>query len=150
MSWSYSGNPVDSPTDDLRFTLGDTNVNEPVMQDEELQYLIATYGASRSLLLYQAFIRMATLFARDTKRRLGTQQEDPTERMNFFKEQANFYRKKMSVSGLSVPSYAYPKIFRKGMQSNPPYPRTDADADEVTGVIVGSDSSLIGGDGYLV
>ena len=122
MSWSYSGNPADSQKDELRFILGDTNMSEPVMQDEELEYLIAEYGSNRNLLLYQSFVRMATLFARDIKRSLGPQSEDPTERLKFFKDQANQYKAKLSIAGISVPTYQYPKAFRKGLHSNPPWP----------------------------
>lgn len=122
MSWSYSGKPANSQLDEMRFILGDTNMSEPVMQDEELEYLITEYGANRNLLLYQSFMRMAALFARDIKRSLGPQSEDPTERLKFFKDQANQYKAKLSIAGISVPAYQHPKAFRKGLHSNPPWP----------------------------
>lgn len=122
MSWSYSGNPANSELDALRFLIGDTNEDEPIMQDEELEYLITEYGASPNTLKYEAFMRAATLFARDIKRTLGPQSEDPTERLKYFKEQTAYYKSKIATAGISLPSYAYPKVFRKGMQSNPPYP----------------------------
>lgn len=97
------------------------------MQNEEIQYLIDTYGTG-NVLYYNLFSRAATLYARDIKRSLGPQMEDPTERTKFFKEQADKYKALMvSSSGLSIPCYAYPKIFRKGMQSNPPWPRRGGD-----------------------
>lgn len=120
MSWSYSGNPASSKIDELRFATGDTNQSDPIMQDEELGYLIATYGDNHNLLMYQAFVHVATIFARDIKRTLGPQSEDPTERLKFFKQQTDFYQAKLAKTGISLPIYAYPKTFRKGMQSNPP------------------------------
>lgn len=120
MSWTYSGDPSTSQLDEIRFIIGDTNVNAPIMQNEEIEYLIAEYGAARNTLLYQVFSRTATLFARDIKRSLGPQAEDPTARLTFFKEQADFYKSKLNSAGLSLPSYAYPKVFGKGMQNNPP------------------------------
>jgi hypothetical protein len=125
MSWTYSGNPADNARDALRFTIGDTNSLEPIMQDEELDYLITLYDYNQNVLMYQAFIRTATLFARDIKRSLGPQAEDPTERLKYFKEQANYYKGKLTVAGISLPVYNYPKIFHKGMQSNPPWNRGD-------------------------
>ena len=122
MSWNYSGNPASSQLDEMRFIIGDTNQAEPIMQDEEIQYLIAEYGTNRNALMYQAFTRTATLFARDIKRSLGPQAEDPTERLKFFRDHANYYRAKLTVAGITLPVYNYPKIFRKGMQSNPPWP----------------------------
>lgn len=120
MSWSYSGDPANSSLDECRFLLGDINEDEPIMQDEEIQYLIDTYGNNKDNLMYQLFSRAATLFARDIKRSLGPQSEDPTERLKFFKEQAASYKAKAAAAGLSLPQYAYPKVFRKGMQNNPP------------------------------
>lgn len=123
MSFSYSGNPSSSELDEARFLVGDTDSNNPIMQDEEIQYIIDTYGAGTNAVKYQLFSRAATLFARDIKRSLGPQSEDPTGRLNYFKEQADYYKSLVAVGGVSVPSYAYPKTFRKGMLSNPPWPR---------------------------
>lgn len=120
MSWTYSGNPATSARDSLRFLIGDTNINEPIMQDEELDYLITEYGANDNALKYEVFNRTATIFARDIKRSLGPQSEDPTERLKYFRDQAAWYKARTSKAGISLPKYAYPKVFRKGMQNNPP------------------------------
>lgn len=123
MSWSYSGDPTSSEKDALRFLVGDTDIKRPVMQDEEILYLVDTYGTNDALLKYQLFTHVATIFARDYKRSLGPQAEDPTERLKYFRDQAAIYKAKSMAAGISIPDYAYPKIFRKGMQSNPPWPR---------------------------
>lgn len=123
MSWNYSGNPADSKKDQLRFLSGDTNEHEPILQDEEIQYLITEYGDNEDALRYHLFNTVATVFARDIKRSLGPQSEDPTERLKFYREQANLYRSKLSVAGISLPKYSHPKVFSKGLQNNPPWPR---------------------------
>lgn len=122
MSWTYSGNPANNQIDECRFLLGDTNESEPIMQDEEIQYIIDMYKGNKNQILYQLFSRAATIFARDIKRSLGPQSEDPTERLKYFKEKAEEYKSKISSAGLSLPKYAHPKVFRKGMQDNPPWP----------------------------
>lgn len=122
MSWTYSGNPADSKLAECRFLLGDTIESEPIMQDEEIQYIIDTYGDNENQVFYQLFSRAATLFARDIKRSLGPQSEDPTERLRYFREKAAAYNAKLTSAGLSLPKYAHPKVFRKGMQNNPPWP----------------------------
>lgn len=122
MSWSYSGDPSSSVLDKCRFVIGDTNINAPMLQNEEITYLIDTYGSNSDMLMYHLFMQAATIFARDIKRSLGPQSEDPTTRLDFFKSQMLLYKGKCTSAGMSVPTYAYPKIFRKGMQSNPPYP----------------------------
>ena len=122
MSWSYSGNPASGTRDELRFLLGDTNESEPMMQDEELDYLIDARSTNANVLKYEAFSHAATLFAREYKRSLGPQHEDPTERLKYFTSRAEQYRAKAVKSGISLPVYAHPKIFRIGMQNNPPWP----------------------------
>ena len=122
MSFSYSGNPSDNNLDACRFLIGDTDAQNPIMQDEEILYIIAQSGENTNLLRYNLFTQAATIFARDIKRSLGPQSEDPTSRLNYFKAQAAEYKVKLAARGVSAPPYAYPKVFRKGMQSNPPWP----------------------------
>lgn len=47
MTWTYSGNPQDTPRDLVRFLLGDVKEHEHSLNDEELDYLISlhTVGA---------------------------------------------------------------------------------------------------------
>jgi hypothetical protein len=40
VSWSYSGDPSNSPLDELRFLLGDTDPDCPILSDEELNYIL--------------------------------------------------------------------------------------------------------------
>lgn len=122
MSWTYSGNPANSKLDECRFLISDTVESAPIMQDEEIQYIIDSSTGNTNQLYYQLFSRAATIFSRDIKRRLGPQSEDPTERLKYFSNQAAYYQKKLTAAGLSLPKNAYPRIFRKGMQSNPIWP----------------------------
>lgn len=124
MSFSYSGDPSSSALDASRFLLGDTDASAPIMQNEEIQYIIDTYGEGTNTFKYQLFNRAATLFARDIRRSLGPQTEDPTSRLEYYKEQADYYKQLVAIGGVSPTKYAYPKIFRKGMLSNPPWPTT--------------------------
>jgi hypothetical protein len=123
MSWTYTGNPEVSKLDECRFMIGDTDASHKLLQDEEIEYLIKQSHDNDNLLFYSLFMRAATIYAKEIKRTLGPQSEDPTSRVNFFKAQAASYKAKLaSASGLSLPKYGYPKIFRKGMDNNPPWP----------------------------
>lgn len=125
MSFSYSGNPASSTLDECRFLLGDTNESAPIMQDEEIAYIIEQSGDDVAKLRYSLFSQAATIFARDIKRSLGPQSEDPTARLKYFMQQAKEYKDKILASGISLPRYSYPKVFYKGMQSNPPWRRRE-------------------------
>lgn len=122
MSWSYTGNPTTRDIDRCRFLIGDTDEFAPIMQDEEILFLITEYGSNENKLKQMLFTQAATIFARDIKRTLGPQSEDPTERLRFFKAKADEYAALLQAAGISMAKPAYPKIFRKGMQSNPPFP----------------------------
>ena len=44
MAWTYSGNPGSSTRDEVRFLIQDTDTNDQLLSDEELDYLIAAYA----------------------------------------------------------------------------------------------------------
>lgn len=121
MSWNYSGDPSDSLKDECRFLLGDTDADHPILQDEEIEYIINEAGGNSNKLRYELFKHAATVFARDIKRSLGPQSEDPTSRLDFYKQQMELYKSRLGSAGLSLPRYSYPKVFSKGMQNNPPW-----------------------------
>ena len=87
MSWNYSGNPASGTVDRLRFLCGDTNEAEPILQDEEIQFLIDEYGLNENTLRY-LFSTVSTIFARDIKRSLGPQS----------KTQAKFFSNNLLIS----------------------------------------------------
>ena len=121
MSFSYSGDPSLSKLDECRFLLSDTDENNPILQDKEINFIISESGGNDNLLKYSLYRQAATVFSRSIKRSLGPQSEDPTARLNFFMTQAKEYKNKLSAKGISIPKYSYPKVFRKGMHNNPPY-----------------------------
>lgn len=41
MTWTYSGDPSMSKKDEVRFSTGDTNPKSPMLQDEEIGFLLA-------------------------------------------------------------------------------------------------------------
>ena len=123
MSWSYSGDPTASAIDRYRFLVGDTDPDAPIMQDEEIQFLADEAGNNENKILYMLFSQAATIFARDIKRSLGPQMEDPTKRLEYFAKMAEEYKARILSAGLSLPHYASPKIFMKGIDNNPPVVR---------------------------
>lgn len=121
MTWSYSGDPATSAVDECRFIISDTDATAPIMQDEEIQYIIDTAGDNENRLRYLLFSHAATVYARDTKVSVGPMSEDPTERTRFFKDEAAKYKAMLNRTGLSLPVYAHEKIFSVGMNDNPPH-----------------------------
>jgi len=124
MSWSYSGDPSLSDIDRYRFIVGDTDPDDPLMQDEEIKYLVDKANGNDNMAAYLIFSHAATIFARDIKRTLGPQSEDPSSRLKYFNDKAAEYKNKIYAAGLSLPKYDSPKVFMKGMDNNPPSVRT--------------------------
>lgn len=118
MAWTYSGDPKSSDKDMYRFLIGDTIATEPVLQDAEIEFVIDAYSSNNAR-LYKLFEVATNIFAREYKRSLGPQAEDPTERLKYFASNMVYYKKLSSLSGgLSIPVYASDKIFVKGMHDN--------------------------------
>lgn len=44
MTWEYSGDPTTSAKDEVRFLIGDTDEADQLVQDEEIDYLVTTFG----------------------------------------------------------------------------------------------------------
>jgi hypothetical protein len=44
MGWSYSGDPADGGVDEIRFLVQDTDVNDQLITDEEIEYLIGRWN----------------------------------------------------------------------------------------------------------
>ena len=54
MSWTYSGDPSSSELDECRFLISDTDEASPILQDEEIKYIIESANGNKlRLLLYQ-------------------------------------------------------------------------------------------------
>lgn len=115
MTWSYSGNPNDSDKDKYRFLLGDTDVEEPILQDEEIQFVITSF-VSNDERLYHLYDKAATFFARKIKRTVGPISEEPIERQRYFEEKAKQYKTRLVNANFTVPTTT--TIFRKGMHDN--------------------------------
>ena len=116
MAWNYSGNPVDNELDKYRFLIGDTIKDEPILQDEEIQYILNTYS-NHIVRLYHLYDRAADIFARKVSRSLGPQSENTAQRQRHFEEKAAYYRKLLATSGFpSIKSIQ--KTFSKGMHDN--------------------------------
>jgi len=48
MTWSYSGDPGDSALDEIRFLIQDTDTNDQLLSNEEINYLYDAYGDAYS------------------------------------------------------------------------------------------------------
>jgi len=64
MSFSYSGSPGDSDLDEIRFLVQDTDEEDVLLTDEELDYLITKYMPLYESVYYVSALACETLAAR--------------------------------------------------------------------------------------
>lgn len=120
-TFSYSGDPSTSPLDWARFIISDTNPLNPLLLNAEIEFMIQEAQGNQQQLLASLFRQAATaLGIQVAKRRLGPQEEDTRDRLNYFKEMAKKYEQGLIYTGIPpLPDYQYDKVFEKGMMANP-------------------------------
>lgn len=114
-----ASDPSKNPIYRLRFTIGDTT--EPyLLQDIEYQYIIDCYPNNETKQIAAAYRAAASAIAiHATKRSLGPQSEDDTNRLAYYSAMADSYEKKAMYSGTPpLPEYAAEKVFGKNMMAN--------------------------------
>lgn len=116
MSWSYSGDPTSSPLDAFRFKLKDTIESDPILSDEEINFILTEYKSENAQLAI-GFRQCAASFARKPiKRSLGPQAEDNSKRLKFYEDMAQKYEDMLIYSGKPRdPRYQHDVVFEKGM-----------------------------------
>lgn len=70
MTWTYSGNPSASMIDAVRFHIGDTDVNDPLLSNEEIQYHIDEQ-VTLLRICSESCLAIAAKFARLMSRNIG-------------------------------------------------------------------------------
>jgi len=70
MSWTYSGDPSLSSKDAVRFAIGDTISSDPLLQDEEINYIIST-NSSIADAAYYACIGIVAKLSRLADKSVG-------------------------------------------------------------------------------
>lgn len=65
MTWSYSGDPSSSAGDTVHFLLGDTDSTDPLLQDEEIAFLISEWDGNLYFAAAAGAEKLAEQFARE-------------------------------------------------------------------------------------
>jgi len=92
MTWSYSGDPTTSMKDAVRFTIGDTDGNHQLLQDEEIYYIVlpqAEGGLAVTNVYWAGKLcadKLAARFAPSTQIKLGDWSGDYQQRYQQFRQ----------------------------------------------------------------
>jgi len=88
MSWNYSGRPADSDRDHVRFLVGDTDAEEPFVQDEEIAFAVAN---QTSLKLSAALVlrALAAKYSRQVTNKVGDVSSNCSDVAKAFRDRAD-------------------------------------------------------------
>lgn len=116
MTATYT-DPKSNEKDRIRFLIGDTNMDRPLLSDDEIQVAIEVYSEPRRMgILYRTMANRLSLIG---KRSLGPQSEDYTDTIERLYALANQYDQAASAPSFNMRSSAYGKpTFTKGMHDN--------------------------------
>ena len=90
MAWSYSGDPATSSKDAVRFLIFDTDTNDQLLQDAEINWCIAQAGDSVYQAAHDAAYAIASKFSRmATSKTVGDLSLSYADRAKAYFELAN-------------------------------------------------------------
>lgn len=86
MSWEYSGNPAASAKDAVRFLVGDTDNSDPLLQDQEIIWLLGMYNQAPINTAIRACEAIMTKFARMANETVGQVKIDFNQKYKAYQE----------------------------------------------------------------
>jgi len=99
MSWTYSGNPGSSSLDEVRFAIGDTDSTDPLLSDEEINFLLARYTSPPHASFY-ACKRISALFARLADKQQGDSAIKSSQKSKRYAEMAGELKEDFALSDI--------------------------------------------------
>ncbi|NBO55357.1 MAG: hypothetical protein EBU84_12380 [Actinobacteria bacterium] len=139
MAWSYSGDPTTSTRDAVRFLIGDTDTNDQLISNEEINYFVTEFGNARRS-ASEAARAVAAKFARLMNRSIGGLSADFSAKYRQYLELADnlLSKEEMAPVSLYISGYSRsakeaveldtdrePTFSRKGIMDNPRYQPSD-------------------------
>lgn len=104
--WNYSGDPGASPIDEVHFLAGDTNSADPLLQDEEINLLLALYPKPLDRPAYLAAAAacdaIAAKFARKMNGAVGPLSNQAEQQYLHYVQMAQQYRTAYVTKGLGT------------------------------------------------
>lgn len=96
MAFTYSGDPADSDRDNLRFTIGDTDSGDILLQDAELDFLL-TQRTSVKGAAVEAVRRIIAIMSRQVTKAVGDLRLNLSDRVKNYKILLNELQTSLSL-----------------------------------------------------
>lgn len=140
MVWSYSGDPAANPKDAVRFYLGDTDPDDPQLQDEEILFLVQKFAGNVYLAAADAARGLAGKYSRRADKAVGDLRLSLSQQAQHYWDLAS--RLEIEAGKVAIPfaggiscsqkqaaredsDRVRPSFYRNMMQNRRTYPGTD-------------------------
>lgn len=101
MSWTYA-NPSASPKDEVRFLVGDTDVEKPILSDEELVYCLGLTGGSAIGAAIRACESIMAKFSRMSDETVGSVSISFSQRAAAYEKMGARLQKRQAMCGVRL------------------------------------------------
>ena len=126
--FTYTGDPKASPRDAVRFLIQDTDSSQPLLHDEEIEWLLDEWGTKGTIyyVAARAAQNIAAMFAREVSVSSDSQHVALSELMNKYEALAQTLLAQDSSSGVGTVyvggvggAHTRGPLFSLGMHDNP-------------------------------
>jgi hypothetical protein len=101
VAWSYSGNPEKSLKDQVRFLCGDTRPDDPLLQDEEIKFLIKQCNNSPYGSAIRCCEAIAVHFARLCDESVGQVRLSLSQKVEAYRKMKEDLRQRMATEDMT-------------------------------------------------
>lgn len=115
MAWSYSGDPATSTRDAVRFLIGDTDTNDQLISNEEINYFVTEFGNARRS-ASEAARSIAAKFARLMNRSIGGLSADFSAKYRQYLELADSLLSKEEMKPVTLYISGYSKSAKEAVE----------------------------------
>lgn len=98
MSFSYSGDPSTTQKDEIRFLIGDTDKDDPLLLDAEITYLLANAGGVKSAAA-EACRAISAKFSRFADEKVGEVSVSCKQKAEAYAKRAKELANEAAISG---------------------------------------------------
>ena len=99
MTWTYSFNPSNSAKDEVRFYTGDTRCQDPLLHDEEIEYLLKKYNNFPLNASIEACERIIAQFSRLADESVGSVSKSFSQKAASYFKTMEMLRTRMALNG---------------------------------------------------
>lgn len=122
MAWTYTANPMNVPVDHIRLLIGDTDQQDPLLQDEEIAFMLEQHSNPKKAAA-ECCILLYARYARQVNYSIGPESVQAGERAKAFKALAKTLTDSISSGAFPTSGSSTTGIFDIGMHDNPPHRR---------------------------